>query len=273
MKAAVLIRVGIDQSLGNWNAPCNPENYDFVYVPVPSGDRVNENQTDEDPSLAGYYANEIFQDIQRFSVRNNNPRSLENYRKRLGRGLAQQSVHLDPDFAACRLTYGNTDNDKGKTLKEFCRGDGERFVIFYSSMNPIRAVNTGNLEYGIIGIIKVQAVEHVRDITDEAAIEKNIHTRRCPSEATDVVVFGEQEGSGRLKKYLPIGKQRGNNHYYLKPRLLDRWGGLCSKDGTQTKGSIQRSTPVVTPCNQASFFDWWEQQNPEIIAQNNLDEF
>jgi len=30
----ILVRVGIDQSYGNWNAPMNPITNEFVYVPI-----------------------------------------------------------------------------------------------------------------------------------------------------------------------------------------------------------------------------------------------
>ncbi len=35
---AILIRVGVDQTYGRWNAPCNPDTNDFVYVPIPQID-------------------------------------------------------------------------------------------------------------------------------------------------------------------------------------------------------------------------------------------
>jgi hypothetical protein len=34
---AILVRVGVDQAYGAWNAPVNPETGAFVYVPIPDG--------------------------------------------------------------------------------------------------------------------------------------------------------------------------------------------------------------------------------------------
>jgi hypothetical protein len=33
---AYLVRIGVDQAFGGWNAPMNPETREFVYVPIPS---------------------------------------------------------------------------------------------------------------------------------------------------------------------------------------------------------------------------------------------
>ena len=32
---AYLVRIGVDQAFGEWNAPMNPETREFVYVPIP----------------------------------------------------------------------------------------------------------------------------------------------------------------------------------------------------------------------------------------------
>ena len=34
---AALVRVGIDQAYGAWNAPVDPKSGEFVYVPIPEG--------------------------------------------------------------------------------------------------------------------------------------------------------------------------------------------------------------------------------------------
>ena len=34
----VLVRVGIDQAFGGWNAPVDPDTHEFVYVPIPDRD-------------------------------------------------------------------------------------------------------------------------------------------------------------------------------------------------------------------------------------------
>ena len=102
-------------------------------------------------------------------------------------------------------------------------------MMFYSSMEPIRKPRP--LEYGIIGMLKVQAVKHVNQITVEAELSRNIHARLRPHRDTDVVLFGDLERSGRLDKYLPIGEQRENGIYYLSEALKTEWGGVCGKSG------------------------------------------
>src|SRR3990172_10533824 len=37
---ATLVRIGIDQAYGGWNAPVDPETHEFVYVPIPEGAKV-----------------------------------------------------------------------------------------------------------------------------------------------------------------------------------------------------------------------------------------
>ena len=187
MLKVIFMRVGIDKGSGGWNAPCNQENWDFVYVPVPTREEP------EDCSLAGYYENDIASDIGRFSARNDNQTCLYDYQEKLREGLADNSAHLDPDFCSCRLSYGNSNDNRAIAMSELAPGDS---MIFFSSMEPIMGPKRP-LEYGIIGILKVQAVKRVGDITEEAEIERSIHTRRSRRVPDDVVVFGEpSEESG-----------------------------------------------------------------------------
>lgn len=154
-------------------------------------------------------------------------------------------------------------------MKKLGDGDGDKFVIFYSSMEPIHEPRP--LEYGIIGILKVQTVKQVKDITDAAETSRNIHARRCAPVGTDVVVFGEPaDKSGRLERYLPIGEQWSNGSYYLQDSLKGEWGGICNITGsTDIKGGIQRSFYPIWLCNPRKFFEWWEQQNPTLVQINN----
>ena len=261
----IFMRVGIDSKNGKWNAPCNPKNRDFVYVPVPVRNEP------EDSSLGEYYANDLALDIERFSARNHNLKCLEDYQKRLCNGLADKSAHLDPDFRSCRLSYGNSNGSDGRaiSMSKLVPGD---FVIFYNSMMPISPLKTGNLEYGIIGRLKVQAKpKPVEDITDEAEIARNIHTRRPCQVPDDVVVFGEpSEESGRLKKYLPIGKQWNNKNYYLRDSLVNEWGGICGK-GIDDQQSIQMAKQAVKIrlCDPDKFLDWWDEHATKLIHKNN----
>lgn len=251
---AIMIRVGVDsgEHSGEQNAPCNPENGDFLYVPVPAGDRY------EDPSLNAYYADTIAPAIEAFSQRNHTQVCLPEW-------IKNDSAHLDPDFRSCRLSYGNSANNKGKALLELAAGD---IVIFYNSMQPInKPEQTGNLEYGIIGRLTVQAIKQVAAITDEAEIQRNIHSRRANRVPTDVVVFGAPDDSGRLEKYLPIGKyERLENYsrsfYWLKDSLVAEWGGVNHR-------YIQMSLNPIKLCDAPRFLEWWHRQNPRLVHANN----
>jgi len=37
-RKGLLMRVGIDQTFGNYNAPINPNTDDYIYMPIPQGD-------------------------------------------------------------------------------------------------------------------------------------------------------------------------------------------------------------------------------------------
>lgn len=255
---AIMIRVGIDKSSGGWNARCNLENRDFVYVPVPSEAGY------ADPSMDRYYAEDVTEALERFSTRNQCHVSMP-------ASLRGKSAHLDPDFRVGYLSYGSypiiegsgKKYQQGVAMRELSPGD---YVIFYNSMQPVsKPDKTGNLVYGIIGILKVRSVKQVSDITDEAEIQANIHTRRPYRVPTDVVVYGEPEKSGRLEKYLPIGvyeARKKKSQYYIKQSLADEWGGVSHK-------YIQRAMNPVNLHNPIRFFEWWEQQNPTLMHTNN----
>lgn len=36
---AILVRIGVDHSYGHWNAPVDPVTCEFVYVPIPDGEK------------------------------------------------------------------------------------------------------------------------------------------------------------------------------------------------------------------------------------------
>ena len=56
-----LIRIGVDQAFGGWNAPMDPETNEFVYVPIPEsrpmprvdGDSCQSVQAAEDTTAPG----------------------------------------------------------------------------------------------------------------------------------------------------------------------------------------------------------------------------
>ena len=258
---ALMIRVGIDSGKngGRWNAPCNPKTDDFVYVPVPAGDRC------KDSSLNRYYDKDITKALDEFSQRNHchDVMRLPKF-KRFERWVKNESAHLDPDFRKGYLSYGNSVGRRAEAMLELERGD---FVIFYNSMNPIKKLETGKKEYGIIGILKVQTVKEVNDCADERFKKRNIHTRYPEPEQdpTDVVVYGLTKGSGRLEKYLPIGQWVNGSGYHLREDLKNQWGGVSHE-------YIQRAQNPIRLSNPQRFFDWWAEQAPQprLIQRNNL---
>ena len=243
---AILIRVGIDSTTesGNWNAPCNPKNGDFVYVPIKETDRANV------LGMERHYANHIIPALDRFSERNNQIISLPSH-------LLNKRMHLDPDFDC--LTYGDTDR-RGKPLLKFVEDD---LVVFYAGLEPIKPIANDRLEYALIGMLVVKEIVQVKDISDTRRFDENAHTRISSPKPTDIVVRGKQRVSGRFENYIPIGERR-EGKYRVKCPLLDEWGGLCVKNGY-----IERSAHPPLFRQPERFFNWLQQQNPQLIQANN----
>ena len=121
----LLVRVGIDQSFGRWNAPTDPNDWSFAYVPIPEDSHPQREGLDTTYSdLAG---------------------ALDAWvRIPLPAHLAGRNTHLDPDFAC--LTYGDKGNRRGKGIVEMKAGD---FVVFYAGLRPTHPT-VNKLEYALI---------------------------------------------------------------------------------------------------------------------------
>jgi len=105
---AYLVRVGIDQAFGGWNAPIDPGTGAFVYIPIPE----DANATFQ-PGLAMSY--EPFRHaLAQFH-------SVPATTSMLPASLAGLAPHLDPDFD--RLTYGDNGLRRGKGLCDLVSGD------------------------------------------------------------------------------------------------------------------------------------------------------
>ena len=89
----ILLRVGIDQTFGTWNAPVDPDTWEFVYLPIP------EDLASFHPDLEVTY--DTFSDDLKSFARG---RQLEKPLT-LPAWLAGRGCHLDPDFS--QLTYGD----------------------------------------------------------------------------------------------------------------------------------------------------------------------
>lgn len=237
---AILIRVGIDQAFGNWNAPCNPETGDFVYVPIPQ-------DSENIPGLEKHYADTIKPALKKFSTKNNVtiplPENLENKR-----------MHLDPDFN--HLSYGDTKN-RGRRLLDFNKGD---VVVFYSGLRSIN--DESELIYALTGLLVIRSIDRVNDVLPND-YDSNAHTRNIKNVDTDIIVRGEAEISGRFKKCIPIGEFR-NKSYRVKTEILYEWGNIGVKDGW-----IQRSVNPPLFLNPEKFMKWLHDKSPVLLASNN----
>jgi hypothetical protein len=119
---AILVRVGIDQAYGEWNAPV-AEDLRFVYVPIPEAAGVTFHS-----GLARKYS-EIVPAIERFR-RDHDGVSEKDVR--IPDGLLKKPMHLDPDFGC--LTYGDEGARRGTKIKELCEND---LLVFYAGLRPV----------------------------------------------------------------------------------------------------------------------------------------
>jgi len=237
---AILIRVGVDQTYGRWNAPCNPDTNDFVYVPIPQIDVPNAS------GLEKRYMESVVSALLKFSNDHNVSVTLPKH-------LQDKRMHLDPDFDY--LSYGDT-KQRGSRLIDFEEND---VVMFYSSFRSIRVEK--ELIYGLMGMLVVKTIERVADIEPDR-FDENAHTRNFNRNETDVVVRGKEGVSGRFNKYIPIGEFRSKS-YRVRTDLLKAWGGLSVKDGW-----IQRSVNPPIFLRPEVFLPWLENNKPELRASN-----
>lgn len=237
---AILIRIGVDQSFGNWNAPCNPENNDYTYVPIPQEPPVT-------PSLAKIYKDSMPHALSAFSDRN----SVD---IQLPEPLLNQPMHLDPDYDY--LSYGDT-TKRGKNLLNL---EVDDWVVFYSGLRSI--YNSKHLVYALTGLLVVKSVRQTKDIPTKY-YHQNAHTRVPSPEPSDIVVTGKKDISGRFKQYIDIGEFRSGS-YRVRKALLDSWGDLTVNDGW-----IQRSANPPLFKNPEQFAGWLKNMNPELLEKNN----
>lgn len=230
----LLVRVGIDQTFGGWNAPVDPETGRFAYVTIPEEpDAVR-------PKLARRY--------------DEYTGALRAFGRTLPAHLVGKFTHLDPDFS--HLTYGDS-WPRSKPIIEMKRGD---FVAFYAGLAPTTPTQD-NLVYAIIGFYLIDEVVRVKDVPSPRWHE-NAHTRRTGGE-DDVIVRAQPGVSGRLTRCTPIGEFR-DRAYRVRKDLLKEWGGLGVKDGY-----IQRSGALPAFTDPERFHAWFKRQEPELVRGNN----
>jgi len=241
----LLVRVGIDQAYGHWNAPVDPTTNEFVYVPIPQGAASRPGFTTSYdlvvPALEAFAASHPAAP----------PESVQ-----LPARLGGRYTHLDPDFD--HLTYGDDGERRGRELREFASGD---LVVFYAGLRPVTPCGH-RLVYALIGLYRVAEALPLEEVPESRWAE-NAHTRRIAHQKTDVIIRAHAEGSGRLRACIPIGEYR-ERAYRVTPEILEAWGGLSCRNGY-----IQRSVVPPRFLDPARFLAWFKAQQPELIGSNN----
>lgn len=245
---AILVRIGVDQTYGGWNAPVAPGTGEFAYVPIPekTGTRFR-------PDCRRPYG-EVREPLDAFARKY----GLASC-KDLGwpATLNTRSMHLDPDFE--HLTYGDVGDRRGSEIRRLSEDD---LLVFYAGLRPIHPCDH-RLIYAIVGLFVVDDVVWASDVPP-AHRDRNAHTRKCRTGATDIVVRAKPKDSGRLARCLPIGEYRAGA-YRVRRDLLDAWGGLSVNDGY-----LQRSARPPRFNVPERFYDWFQNQQIPLLRTNNL---
>jgi hypothetical protein len=239
----LLVRVGIDQAYGIWNAPVDPVSKDFFYMPIPEEHVFF-------PGLERRYKDFIL-DLINFSKKYD----LQIFHDlAFPKNLLSKNMHLDPDFDF--LTYG----DRLPRANEIMSMEAGDFIVFYSGLNPFASYKD-KLMYALIGIYFIDELKYVKDI-DEKNRYINAHTRTIDRDE-DIVVIAKRNTSGRFSRCIPIGEWR-NRSYRVKNELLIEWGGLSVKDGF-----IQRSCVPPLFKDPEKFLCWLDDKEMNLIKKNN----
>jgi len=242
----LLVRIGVDQAYGGWNAPVDTEGR-FVYVPIPE-----KRDTSFHAGLERRYG-EVLPALQRFCGLHNCDLCGD---LRFPQELLEHPMHLDPDFEC--LTYGDEGSRRGAGMVNMEEGD---LLVFYGGPRPIHSCEH-KLIYALLGMYVVQEVVPVTSVPSQRWHE-NAHVRKTMRGETDIVVRAKPNGSGRFDRCVPIGEWRGGA-YRVRQDVLDAWGGLSVKDGF-----IQRSAVPPAFKKPGQFLDWLQKQAIQLIARNN----
>jgi Nucleotide modification associated domain 3 len=242
----LLVRIGIDQTYGGWNAPVDAGGR-FVYVPIPEkpGTRFH-------PGLERRYR-EVLPALHRF---------CEEHDCESASGIAfpsqlpHRAMHLDPDFEY--LTYGDVGRRRGARMVDMSDGD---ILVFYGGFRPVHECEQ-RLIYALVGLYVVQDVRPVAKVPP-TRWHQNAHVRRAKPGDTDIVVRAKANVSGRFNRCIPIGEWR-SGAYRVRQDVLDVWGGLSVKDGY-----IQRSGVPPAFSKPAKFMDWLHKQAVQLVSRNN----
>ena len=221
---AYLVRIGVDQAYGAWNAPMAPETNEFAYVPIPESRPMR-------PELATPYTL-VEAALSRFA--HQYPASRQRH-VRLPVSLASANMHLDPDFE--NLTYGDSGTLRGKELTDLNHDD---FIVFYSGLRPV-ADCEHRLVYALVGFYHVAESVRAQSVPERRWPE-NAHTRCVDLAGSDVIVRARPGSSGRLRRCIPIGEFR-DRAYRVQSEILSKWGGLSGLDPVHARCARTRSWP------------------------------
>ncbi len=230
-RQGLLVRVGIDATDGEWNAPVRRSTGEFVYVPITEERRFRCRPTTFD---------EFKPALSRFGVP-------------LPAHLNGGAAHLDPDFST--LTYG----DRGQRAASIGQLNPGDFLAFYASLRA-RDQTERALIYSLIGFFEIAEIVSAQHVARSRWAE-NAHTRRAPMSGE--IVVRAAPGSGRLRYCLPIGEYR-NRAYRVQEHILEEWGGLAVKDGF-----LQRSARLPRFLDPERFLRWFRARAGKLVPCNN----
>lgn len=240
-RKGLLVRVGIDQTFGGYNAPINPKTNDYIYMPIPQG------EDDFRPEMRTSY-DDLLPYFETWCQKNNTKIEFP-------QNLIGKSTHLDPDFDFS--TYGDQATGRGLRVGDLKEGD---FLSFFASFKPTSMCGH-NLIYALFGIMVVDKVLRVADVPKET-LHTNAHTRINNMTNEHFVVFANPNSSGRFNKAIPIGEFR-NGAYRVINDTLDKWGDIGVKDGF-----IQRSVCPPWFNKPEQFLEWLTSQQVQFINSN-----
>lgn len=212
---AMLLRVGIDKGTDGTLAPIF-EDGSFEYIPISEED----SQSKEDRT----YRNTI--------GRSGKP--LSTY---LPKGIANRTMHVDPEFET--FSYGDP-TPKREYLLKLGKDD---LLVFYAGLTPFKNKKHKEALY-IIGYFTVEKVIVFSQLTKKE-IEKcyrlypnNAHLKRSYDTEDLVIVIGDKSRSKLLDKAIQISQTKYDKNgkpYQAVSREMEASLGIS--------GSIQRSIP------------------------------
>ncbi len=243
--SGLLLRVGIDQTFGRYNAPINPLTNDYLYMPIPQG-QDNPQQIFRQGMQTTYAQMDTH--FSKFTERNSIQLAFPEHLRSIG-------CHLDPDFE--NLTYGDQATGRGCRVGELDVGD---FIAFFASFRPVIPCDHV-LVYALYGIFFIDEIKKAKDVSP-GQWHVNAHTRIQKMNDEHLVVFADKSRSGRFRHAIPIGEYR-NGAYRITNKILDAWGDIGVKDGF-----IQRSVCPPWFTKPEQFLKWLDFQQVKLINNN-----